>query len=220
MSDDCGNCGSKIAPNTTFKAGNGRVDADTVAFVNFINDTKYSDLCGKCGDAPKSQAYNAIDGAIKERVAFIEQRIADFPMFTTSWLPAGADVKLKNMITANVTVGTGIFSELSQGVSDAIGSVNVSSGMSYKINKGEAAVRSILVRKAMSLSANCILGVDIDYGTTGNNAATVNMQGTAAVISDLSVVLDAEDLARATELQGAFARIDELRRWRSGDIHA
>ncbi|MBW6525259.1 YbjQ family protein [Sphingomonas sp. RHCKR7] len=45
---------------------------------------------------------------------------------------------------------------------------------------------------ALASGANCILAVDIDYGTTGNNAATVNMQGTAVVIANLSAVL-AED---------------------------
>ena len=220
MSDDCANCGATITPGSAFKAPNDRKTPNTVAFVNFINKTDYPDLCGKCGEGPVTEAYATVDREIAERTKFIQDRITDFPMFTISWLPSTADVKLKNMITANVTVGTGFFSEFSQGFSDFTGAVNIASGMSYKVNKGEAAARSILVTKAMSLKANCVVGVDIDYGTTLNNAATINMQGTAAVVLNLDAILHADDLARAQTLHDAYARIDQLQRWRTGDLAA
>lgn len=218
MSDDCANCGATITPGSAFKSPNERKAPKTVAFVNFINSADFADLCGKCGEGPVATAFAAIDGEIEQRTQFTQERITDFPMFTMTWLPFHAVVKLKNMITANVTVGTGLFSEFSQGISDLTGAVNTNSGMSYKVNKGEAAARSILVNKARSMNANCIIGVDIDYGTTGNNAATINMQGTAAVVSNLDVVLDAEDFAKAKALDDAYARIAQLRRWRRGDI--
>jgi uncharacterized protein YbjQ (UPF0145 family) len=220
MSDDCANCGAKITPGSTFKAPNEHKKPNMVAFVNFIGKTDYSDLCDQCGETPVTEAFVAIDREIAEQTKFIQDRITDFPMFTVSWLPSTADIKLKNMITANVTVGTGFFSEFSQGLSDFTGAVNVDSGMSYKVNKGEATARSILVTKAMSLNANCIIGVDIDYGTTGNNAATINMQGTATVVSNLDAILHADDFAKAQALYDAYARIAQLRRWRTGDIAA
>lgn len=218
MSDECANCGANVTSGSTFKAPNERKGPKTIAFVNFISSTDYPDLCGKCGEAPVTEAYAIIDREIAERTKFIQDRITDFPMFTIAWLPSTADVKLKNMITANVTVGTGFFSEFSQGFSDFTGAVNISSGMSYKVNKGEAAARSILVTKAVSLNANCIVGVDIDYGITANNAATINMQGTAALISNLDSILHADELAKARALDGAYARITQLRQWRKGDI--
>ena len=218
MSDECGNCGAKITAGSTFKLPNERKNPETVAWVNFVQQSNYRDLCAKCGDRTVTQAYDAIDREIADRATFIQDHITDFPMFTMAWLPAVAEIKLKNMVTANVTVGTGFFSEFSQGFSDFTGAVNVSSGMSYKVNKGEAAARTILANKAMSLGGNCIVAVDIDYGTTGNNAATINMQGTAAVLSNMRVVLDAEDFTRAEALQNAHARIGQLRRWRAGDI--
>ena len=220
MSDDCANCGATITQGSTFKAPNERKSEKTVAFVNFISGAEYAELCGKCGVMPISQAKNVVDQELREKVQYVQDRVTDFPMVTMSWLPSNADVKLKNMVTANVTVGTGFFSEFSQGFSDFTGATNVNSGMSHKVNKGEAAARSILVTKALSLQANCILGVDIDYGTTGNNAATVNMQGTAAFIANLDAVLHADDFARAQSLIEAYDRIAELRRWRAGDIPA
>ncbi|MBW6528477.1 YbjQ family protein [Sphingomonas sp. RHCKR7] len=218
MSDDCGNCGTRITPGTAFKTANDRKSERLVALVNLVQGTTFTELCARCGDAVIAQVHKGIDGELAERSRFVEARIADFPMMTLSWLPARADVRLKNMVTANVTVGTGFFSEFSQGFSDFAGAVNVNSGMSFKVNKGEAAARSILVAKALALGANCVLGVDIDYGTTGNNAATVNMQGTAAVIKNLDEVLDEDVYARAEELGQAFGRIAQLKRLRAGQI--
>ena len=98
--------------------------------------------------------------------------------------------------------------------------MNGKSGISHKVNKGEAAARSILVEKAMALGANCIIGVDIDYGTTANHAATINMQGTAALVSNLEALVHIDELAKAHELQQAYDRVAELRRWSAGQILA
>jgi uncharacterized protein YbjQ (UPF0145 family) len=204
MSDECLNCGSTITAGSTFKSANERKSAETLAFVNFINRTDYPDLCYKCGSTPEFGARQAIATELTEKSALAQERVVNFPMFTMSWLPAGTQVRFKNLVTANVTVGTGFFSEFSQSFSDFAGSVNANSGMSYKVNKGEAAAR--------------IVGVDIDYGTTTNNAATINMQGTAATIDNLSDVLAPDALARAQDLDDLYARIAQLERWRTGDI--
>ena len=66
------------------------------------------------------------------------------------------------------------------------------------------------------MGANCLLAVDVDYGTTANNAATINMQATAAFIANLDALLDETELQRAETLQEAYRRIVQLRRWRAG----
>lgn len=220
MSEECANCGARITSGSAFKAANERKPERVVALVNFVNGAQHPELCAKCGDPLLAQVHDGIDRELSERTRFVESRIVDFPMLTLSWLPGHAEVRMKNMVTANVTVGTGFLSEFSQGLSDLAGAVNTNSGMSYKVNKGEATARSILVAKAMALGANGIVGVDIDYGTTGNNAATVNMQGTAVVFANLRSVLDDDAFARAQELQDAFDRIAQLRRLRAGDTTA
>jgi len=140
---------------------------------------------------------------------------------TLAWLPSNISVKLKNMVTANITVGTGLFNEMSQSWSDAFGAVNTTGGMTGKVNKGEAAAHGLLVDQAMRMGANCLLAVDVDYGTTANNAATINMQATAASIANLEALLDKAELQSAEALQEAYRRIVQLRRWRAGhDIPA
>lgn len=218
MSEDCENCGSVISAGSTFKMPNNRKKPETVAFVNFITGTQYAELCDKCGGQIVLDAREIVNQEISEKIRYLQDHVTDFPMFTTAWLPGSAKVKFKTMITANVTVGTGFLSEFSQGFSDFVGAVNVGTGMSHKVNKGEAAARSILVDKAISMGANCILAVDIDYGTTANNAAVVNMQGTAAVMSNLEEILESADLERALLLHEAYTRIAQLKRWRTGDL--
>ena len=131
-------------------------------------------------------------------------------MFTAISIPNDAQVKIIGLITANVTVGTGLFNEWSQGFSDMFGVVNVDSGMAHKVNQGEGAARAILAKKARSMGGNCVLGIDIDYGQTTNNAATVNMQGTAAYISNLQDIMTAAAFAQAENLEASFARGQEL----------
>jgi uncharacterized protein YbjQ (UPF0145 family) len=218
LADECQNCGSAITPGSTFKSANERKSSETVTFVNLIMGTNYSGLCYKCGTTPEAQAKQAILSELADKSALAQDRVTDFPMLTMSWLPATADIRLKNLVTANITVGTGFFNEFTQGFSDFAGMVNVNSGMSHKVNKGEAAARSLLAMKARSLGANCIVGVDIDYGTTNNNAATVNMQGTAAVITNLRDILADDAFKKAQELEEIYARIAQLQRWHTGDI--
>ncbi|MFC4255951.1 heavy metal-binding domain-containing protein [Altererythrobacter xixiisoli] len=220
MPENCGNCGATITTGSAFKLANLRRDELWVRFANFINSADYSDLCGQCGDLPISEAHNRIDELIADRVSFVREHITDFPMFTISWLPANVEIRYKTMITANVTVGTGLFNEFSQGFSDFLGCVNTQSGMSAKVNQGEANARSILVSKALAVGANCVVGVDIDYGVTNNNSATINMQGTAAHVKNMSSLLHEAELERAQAIHDAYARIDQLRQWRAGDIPA
>lgn len=218
MSDDCRNCGAKLGSGSAFRGPNDRQNQDTVDFVNFINGTALPELCSRCVDEPVSTANAAIKSELVKENTYASAHVLDFPMFTVSSLPANVEVRLKNMITANVTVGTGLLSEFSQGVSDMVGATNVATGMSFKANKGEATARSILLAKAISMGANCIVGVDIDYGVTGNNAATVNMQGTAAVVSNLEALMTPEDQAKSEKLTAALTRIQQLNRWKNRDF--
>lgn len=220
MSDECRNCGQVIRAASTFKSANERRPQHTVDYVNFINGSAYSELCTKCGEDPLVQAYEKINVELAEKTVYCRDNITDFPMFTMSWMPSVARIELKSMITANITVGTGLFSEFSQGFSDMFGLVNENSGMSLKVNKGEASARSILVMKAAAMQANCIVGVDIDYGTTGNNSATINMQGTAAVITNLEDVMSEPEYQKAAAFHQAQMRIAQLRRWKNGSISA
>ncbi|WP_395396457.1 heavy metal-binding domain-containing protein (plasmid) [Novosphingobium sp. BL-8A] len=99
-----------------------------------------------------------------------------------------------------------------------LGATNTSTGMAFKVNSGESTARSILVTKAAAMGANCIIGVDVDYGTTANNAATVNMQGTAVTIRNLEAILDDDVMERFGKFEASLARAQEISRWLAGEF--
>ncbi|WP_395336785.1 heavy metal-binding domain-containing protein [Novosphingobium sp. BL-8H] len=220
MSDTCGNCGAEITDGGILKGPNRRYGPKQVETLNFVSGTQYTDFCEKCGKRDYEAAILGLKAERQQCQDYMTANVVDFPMMTISQVPPGADCRIKSMVTANVTVGTGMFSELSQGFSDMFGATNVSSGMALKVNSGEATARSILVTKAVAMGANCIVGVDVDYGTTANNAATVNMQGTAVVIRNLDAIIDADVLERFAQFEARLGRAQEISRWLAGDFTA
>lgn len=216
MADYCATCGSEITFGGMIKKENQRLAKRQTDLVNFRNETSHAELCQTCGGSDYQEIVNAIKDEISKLERNIAQNIPAFPIFTCERLPEGVDVKYVGLVTANASVGTGIFNEFSQGFSDFFGVTNTTTGMAHKVNTGEQAVRSMLAKKAITLGANCVLGVDIDYGATANNAATVNMQGTAALILQLEVVLTPAAYAAAIALKDDFDRMGEHQGWLAG----
>jgi uncharacterized protein YbjQ (UPF0145 family) len=220
MAEECANCGEEITAGGIIKASNHRYPQRSVDFVNFVTGSTFEELCAKCGILPVSEANGKVHGEIQECRQYVEGHISDFPMLTVQYLPPAIGYRIKGMLTANVTVGTGFFSEFSQGTSDFFGAVTTQSGMAHKVNKGEGTARAILVNKAIAAGANCIIGVDIDYGVTANNAATVNMQGTAILVDDLKALLDRPEYEKAQEIMRKFDRVLRLNRWLAGKLES
>lgn len=218
MAEHCVTCDAKIASMGIISRPNFYIDDDSLRIINFVHGTDYEAMCRKCGGPMLSAAYEAIRDQTDELTKFLEDSAALFPMMTLQVLPADVAFTVEGMVTSNVAVGTGLINEFSQGLSDFFGSVNLQSGMAHKVNKGEAAARAILARKALQMGANCIIGVDIDYGTTTNNAATVNMQGTAVRVADVRKILSAERCSAFDRIMAAWNRLEVLRRWQAGSV--
>jgi uncharacterized protein YbjQ (UPF0145 family) len=220
MAQYCTNCGSKITFGGLLGGGSNTVypPLDT-RIVNFVNDTSFSELCESCGGEFVTKV-NDLNTESRSCISHVENNIVDFPLFTVGQLPVAADYKIKAMVTANVSVGTGIFSELSQGFSDIFGVTNHNSGMALKVNSGEASARAVIVNKALAIGANCVIGVDIDYGITANNAATINMQGTAIYVANLETVLCQPEFEKAQIFTANYLRGTKVSRWLRGDFLA
>lgn len=218
MSETCAHCGSKISQAGIFSNANLRVSDQDLRMVNFVNGSDHAELCDNCGGGLREDARARLSGEREQLKTDIEARLSFFPTLTVGVLPHGNAYRAIGLVTANVTVGTGLFNEISQGVSDMFGAVNQNTGMAFKVNKGEAVAKAILVRKALELGANCIIGTDIDYGTTTNNAATVNMQGTAVLVPDLAAILGGRAHEMTVWILWAWSRVQSLSRWLSGDI--
>lgn len=213
MTDKCKNCAAEITEGSIIKTANRRASREKTERLNSFAERPFAELCGKCGAHPAYTYINRFEAELAEHSSYFSAHLTDFPMMTVGQLPLAAKYKIKSMVTANVTVGTGFLSEFSQGLSDMFGATNTATGMAYKVNSGEATARSIIINKAMSIGANCVIGVDVDYGTTLNNAATVNMQGTAVVIDNLSDILHEDEFGRALKIRDAYEKAKERRRW-------
>lgn len=220
MAEQCLNCGEKITGLTIFGAPNNPLSDEAVRIVNFIDGTSERALCNKCGGEREVEARGKLAAETRLVRERLRRVVGQFPMMTIGVLPAGNDFRVLGMVTANVTVGTGLFNEFSQGFSDTFGAMTTSSGMSGKVNKGEAAARSLLIEKALDLGGNCIIGVDIDYGVTGNNSATVNMQGTAVSVANLATVMGEGTAAIADWIRAAWQRMPLLERWAAADFRS
>lgn len=218
MSDECANCGEEIRQGGILKEPNWRLSQQQVELVNFMSGTDHTELCVKCGQRDFDQIREDLQMELHKLQRNQKANSQAFPIFTTDRLPDQSKYQLIGMVTANVSIGTGIFNEFSQGLSDLFGATNTDTGMAFKVNSGEETARTILAQKALALGANCVVAVDIDYGTTVNNAATVNMQGTAAVVDDLEHILEDRALKRATKYLSTHRRIKEIGSWLAGNL--
>ncbi|MCC6940004.1 MAG: heavy metal-binding domain-containing protein [Novosphingobium sp.] len=194
MSETCENCGTKITSPGMLSDGNPRYPEETIARFNAATGQSIVELCRRCGPDVITAARMELTVELEKYQGIVDANVQVFPMTTTDHLPAAARWLVRGLVTANVAVGTGIFNELSQGLTDLLGATTTTSGMALKVNKGEAAARAILYRKALAMDANFVIGVDLDYGNTVNNAATVNMQGTAIWVENLEAVLAPEQI--------------------------
>ncbi len=187
MSRTCLNCGAKISDSGFFV--NRLLGEKKTNRINKALDKDLAETCEKCGPQLLSESGVKLRAEIDQLRNTLEECLSnDFPLFTVGAPPVGVKYYILGLVTANVTVGTGFFNEWMQGFQDTFGLVSIESGMAHKTNKGELVARRILIGKALQMGSNAILGVDIDYGITGNNSAVINMQGTAAYIEDIDSV--------------------------------
>jgi uncharacterized protein YbjQ (UPF0145 family) len=211
MIEVCKHCRTKIGDfGIGFTKSNRRFHPNKVALANKINATDYEELCEACGTDFIEATFQPLKAELESCELHVRSNVLDFPMLTLSELPRNADYTIQNLVTANVTVGTDVFNELSQGFSDFFGLTNTESGLSLKTNSGEVTARTILANKAILQGSNCILGVDIDYGTSLNNSIIVNMQGTGIRIQNIIDVFDSETASKALNLVAKIQRSLEL----------
>ena len=118
MTDFCKSCDAKITDRGVLGSSNPRYDWTKIKIVNFINGTSLDELCEECGMYIVDDTIGKLQSEAERCQAYVKYNIIDFPMMTISHVPPGAKCRIKAMVTANVTVGTGLFSEMSQGFSE------------------------------------------------------------------------------------------------------
>lgn len=86
----------------------------------------------------------------------------------------------RNIVTGEVVLGTGFLSELSGQVNDFLGSK--SGTFEGKIGAAKKLALEDLIKKALYVGANAIIGIDFDIMTLSSNMIAVSANGTAVTI--------------------------------------
>lgn len=89
----------------------------------------------------------------------------------------------KGIISGEVVLGTGFISEFSASLSDSFGIQSNAFADKMTVAKNEAQNR--LMKNAIFLGGNAIIGVDFDYINFSNNMIGVSANGTAVVIEKI-----------------------------------
>lgn len=129
-----------------------------------------------------SDAINAINKLVGQS-QIDEKRNIQYHKFktTTGYNFEGYKIiEYKNIVSGEIVLGTGFFSELTSQVSDLFGtSSNTFKG---KISMAKKMALENMISNAMEIGANAIIGIDFDIITFSNNMIAVSINGTAVVI--------------------------------------
>lgn len=114
----------------------------------------------------------------------LDQAIADLPrrvlLTSTHQVEGSRIVEYLDVISGEMVVGTGLFSEWSAGLADlAGGEVGAFKG---KLGKAKKMALQRLRGAALSLKANAVVGVDLNYTVLSGNKIAVVASGTAVKI--------------------------------------
>ncbi len=120
----------------------------------------------------------------------IEEKAKEYELkknfkYTTGYTFDGFGIiEYMDIISSEVVLGTGIFSEVAAQIDDFLG--ETSSPLEKKLSEAKRAAKEKLKIKAMDEGANAVIGVDFDIMTIGNNMIVVSASGTAVVIEKLN----------------------------------
>lgn len=89
-------------------------------------------------------------------------------------------VKYLDLVSGEAVLGTGFISEFSASVSDLFGTA--SNTFADKMSEAKSIAKKYLIKNAINMGANALIGVDFDYITFGNNMIGVSANATAVVV--------------------------------------
>lgn len=131
------------------------------------------DKCAKCG-MPKNMTSND-----RQKMEEIKEKLKNFLIVTTS----NFDVeKTFGIISYNLVIGTGMFSDLGAGLNDLFGTY--STGYQKKLDEVTSRAFESILAKCTYLypDSNAVIGTKIDYSVMSGNMIMVNIYGTAVKI--------------------------------------
>ncbi len=206
--ENCPHCKTKIKSGIL-----GTVTLYSERAVKLINeyvDEPQLGYCSKCGEDLLQGATTAAQKEIASLSRTIQKLIYNFPIISLQQ-PFGWDYKVIKIVTAQSTMGTGVFTEIASSFTDMLG--QESKKYNEKIKTGEENCFAQLRIQAMQLDANAIIGTDIDYAEmgAGKSMVMVCMTGTAIRLNNPEIIFDQYE-EQAKTMKESNSRIAELKK--------
>jgi uncharacterized protein YbjQ (UPF0145 family) len=135
------------------------------------------EMLGRLGRTHPKMQERALQAALNENEA---KELAAITIVTTLSIEGKKISKYLGIVSAEVVLGTGLFTDLETIGSDFFGVR--SSALQNKLKQAKDASFLELKRKAYMLGANTVLAVDMDYAVIGHNMIMLVTNGTAVWI--------------------------------------
>ena len=142
----------------------------------YKNNTKYNP------DAWKARASRDNFMVEKEQKENFNNNISNHKLTTGYNFDGYKIIKYISVISGNVVLGTGLFSEFFASIDDVLGTT--STPFENKMEKAKEIAINKLILKSATIGGNALIGVDFDFFTLNNNMIAVSANGTSVIIED------------------------------------
>lgn len=206
--DSCPHCKTKIKDgvwNSVYL-----LNEQQTKLINEYIDEKQDGYCSKCGEKLIKDATTKRDEEFEMLSGNIKTWLPLIPVVTLQQ-PFEWDYRVMRMITAQSTMGTGVFTELTSSFTDLVG--RQSGSYNEKLKQGENNCLDQMRTQALNIGANAVIGVDIDYSDIGGakSMVMVCMSGTAIYLKNPQIISEKFE-EKMKELIEFNNRIKYLRR--------
>lgn len=206
--DHCPHCNTKIK-SSVFGTPVILFSERGTRLVNEYVEIKQLGYCSKCGDGLYKQALSLAKEEYKQLKNKTTTVLKLMPVVTLQQ-PYNWQYTVVRMLTAQSTLGTGVFTDVVTSFTDMVG--GESSRYNEKLKSAENNCFTQLRLQALDAGATAVIGADIDYSEMGGakSMVVVCMSGTAIKLINPEVVSKEyadnienlpEDIKRMNELQ-------------------
>lgn len=206
--DNCPNC--KEAFREAFFNSNHITPSSLTDFINEFSGIKAEAFCDKCKGPLVNRSRDQLHTKLNLVKNSLQGLINDVPVITLQ-NPRNWDFQVMDMVTAQSVTGTGVVSEISSSISDLFGSQ--SNRLNTKLKNGEDICKTQIRLAAVSLGANAVIALDIDYAEVGGDKGMlmVCMAGTAIRLNNPEVLGETymerfEELDKVAKQNADYAR--------------
>lgn len=206
----CPNCNSEI--KNGFRA-NLLLHDKEAKFINYFLNKDAPAYCSHCGSGKLQEAQAIKMERLQSSLDFINVNLKIIPLVTIQH-PPGWEYSAIGTVTAQMVMGTGIFTEFTSSWTDFFG--KPASGYKQKIKEGEDACFQDLRVKCVKGGGDAVVGIDIDYSDLGSskNLIMICVSGTIIKINNLETVIQGGNI-----LNEVRCKYDEVVKIRSVDTN-